>query len=148
MCSSQTGTFVRIARIGAAHARRIGLHRLQLLRNGVRILSQPDRVAVRLRHLAAVQTRHLRRRRQERLGFDEDAATRSLEIAEQALAIGERQARVAFKHRARLIHGALVTLLLKEASQLLVARPIATAEALDRFLNLGFEVAAHDRRRG
>src|ERR1022692_1327157 len=44
------GTLVRIARIGAAHARRIGLHRAQLVRDLLRILAQTNGVAIGLRH--------------------------------------------------------------------------------------------------
>ena len=83
--------FLRIAGIGAPHARRIGLHRADLLRHRRRLLAQQDRVAVRLRHLLAVEARHARRFGQQRLRLGQDHAARAFEIAEQPLAIAERQ---------------------------------------------------------
>ena len=80
--------FVRIARVRAPHARRVGLHGLELLRDLARIFAQADGVAVGLRHLAAVEARHLRRRRQQRLRLGQDRCARAFEVAEQALAIG------------------------------------------------------------
>ena len=73
--------FVRIARIGAAHARRIGLHLLELLRDFVRVFAQPDGVAVGLGHLAAVEPGHLRRRGQQHLRLGQDADAAAFQVA-------------------------------------------------------------------
>src|SRR5690606_10841473 len=51
-------TFFRIARVRATNARRIRLHRPEFLRHGIGILSKPDRVAVRLGHLAPRSEEH------------------------------------------------------------------------------------------
>src|SRR5688500_9300009 len=68
------------ARIGTAHPRRIRLHLLELFHDFVGVLAQADRVAVRLRHLAAVEPRHLRRRREQHLWLGQDADRAALEI--------------------------------------------------------------------
>ncbi len=133
-------TFIGIAGIGAACTRRIRLHGLELLRDRVGILAQADGVAVGLRHLAAVESRHFRRRRQQHVGLDQDAAARAFEIAEQPLAIGDGQARVAFEHRSRSRDRLLVAFFLINPAQLLVASTVAAAETLDRLLDLRFEV--------
>ncbi len=69
-------TLIGIAGIGAAHARRIGHHRLQLLPQRSFRLAQQNGVAVRLRHLAAIGAGKLRRRRQQRLRLGKDELQR------------------------------------------------------------------------
>src|SRR5258706_2399977 len=49
---------LRIARIGAPHARRIGLHGLEFAHHAVGFLAQPDGVAIGLRHLASIESRY------------------------------------------------------------------------------------------
>ena len=94
--------FVRIAGIGAPHPRRIGLHGLELLDDGVRVLAQSDGVAVGLGHLAPVETRDLRRRGQQHLRLGQDGDAGAFEKSEQAVAVGDREARIRLDQRARL----------------------------------------------
>ena len=73
---------VGIAGIAAAHARRVGHHRLELLPDhGLRIGEQ-DGVAVGLRHLAAVGAGKLRRGSQQRLWFGKDGRRLAVELVE------------------------------------------------------------------
>ena len=114
--------FLRIARIGATRARRIGLHGAQLLRDGLRILAQPDGVAVGLGHLAAVEARHLGRRGQQHLRLGQDADAGAFQIAEQPLAVGHRNAVVALHQLPRALQRVGIAGLLELAAQLLVER--------------------------
>ena len=66
-------TFFWIAWIGPTNARRIRLHRLDLLRNLIGIFAQTNRIAVRLRHLAAIESRYFRCGREQCFRLDEDA---------------------------------------------------------------------------
>src|SRR5580658_6728445 len=65
-------TLLRIARVGATHARRIGLHRPKFRGHGVRVLAHADGIAIRLRHLAAIEPGYPGRCRQQRLRLSED----------------------------------------------------------------------------
>ena len=60
------GAAVRVALVRAAHARGVRLHRADLLRDLGGFLAHQDRVAVGLRHLLPVETRHFRRLGQQR----------------------------------------------------------------------------------
>src|SRR5690606_6186769 len=133
--------FFGVAWIGTTDARRICLHRLDLLDDRIRILPQSDRVAVRLGHFATVQPRHFRCRGQQGFRLYEDAATGPLEIADQALAIGERQTGVAIEERACFLERAYVTLLLIKTPQLHVATTVSTAQAPQSLFHLQLEVA-------
>src|SRR3984885_6471880 len=86
---------LRVARIGTSHPRRIGLHGLELGGDRIRLLAQQDRVAIGLGHLAAVQARHLGAGRQQHLRLGQDAEVGTLQVAQQAIAIGHRDARIA-----------------------------------------------------
>src|SRR5215831_968383 len=83
---------LRVARIGASHPRRVGFHGAQLLHDRVRILAQPDGVAVGLGHLAPVGAGHLRGGGQQHLRFGQDGDPRALEESEQPLAVGHGDA--------------------------------------------------------
>src|SRR5882724_2412518 len=93
------GALLRVARIGAAHARGISLHRPQFLHDRLWLLAQADGVAVRLRRLAPVETRDVGRRGQQRLWLGKDRDPRALEKSEQPLAIGHSNAIVAVDQR-------------------------------------------------
>src|SRR5882672_1803048 len=93
--------YVRIARIGASHARRIGLHGLELAHDAVRLLAQPDRVAIGLRHLATIEPWHLGRGGQQHAGLRQNADAGAFQVTEQALPVGHRNARIARDQIAR-----------------------------------------------
>ena len=78
---------VRIAWIGPANARRIGGHAADLLAHLIGGVAQGNGIAVGLGHLLAVQTGHLRGRRQQRLGLGQDHLATAFEVAEQAFFI-------------------------------------------------------------
>src|SRR6266852_5797306 len=65
-------THVRISRVAAPLARRIGHHHLGLGANVRIALAQHDGVAITLRHLPPVEPRNPRRLRQHLLGFSKD----------------------------------------------------------------------------
>src|SRR5579872_3834601 len=132
--------FVGIAGIGAAHARRVGLHGPELLHHGVGIFAQADGVAVGLRHLAAVESRHLRRRREHRLGLGQDGDALAVQEAEQALAVGDRDAVVALYQRLGALERLGVASLLELAPQLPVVAGVARAETLHGELRPRLEV--------
>src|SRR5256884_3543602 len=73
---------LRVARVGAPHACRIGLHSAQLLHDLIGLLAQPDGVAVGLGHLAPVETRDLRRRGEQRLRLGPDRPSGAFEEAQ------------------------------------------------------------------
>ena len=75
------GTDVGVAGVGAPLARRVGEHRLQLLLHRLRVVLQVDRVAVRLRHLAAVGPRDALGLGEQRLRLREDLAVQVVEAA-------------------------------------------------------------------
>src|SRR5579864_2374075 len=134
------GALVGIARIGAAHARRVGLHGLELLHHGVGILAQADGVAVGLGHLAAVESRHLRRRREHRLGLGQDGDALAVQEAEQSLAVGDRDAVVALDQRLGALERLGIAGLLELAPQLPVVAGVARAETLHGELRPRLEV--------
>ncbi len=134
------GTLLRVARVGTTHPRRVGLHGLELGRHRVRVLTQADRIAVRLRHLASVETRDPGRGGQQHVGFRQDGASGAFEIAEQPLAVGERETGIAVEQRVRAGERGLVALLLVAAAQLSVQACVLRAEVLDRALGLGLEI--------
>src|SRR5580700_1795640 len=71
-------THIRIPRIRPPHSRRVRDHRLQFLPHHRLRISQQDGVAIRLRHLAAVRARQLRRPRQQDLWLRKDISTLSV----------------------------------------------------------------------
>lgn len=131
---------VRVARVGAAHARRIGGHGAHFLRDGFRVLAQADGVAVRLRHLLPVETRHARRFRQEHLRLDENQLARAFQIAEQAFAVAHRQALRFLQHCAGLFERLVVAFLLIRDAQFVIQLRALAAELLRGFERLLFEV--------
>src|SRR5580704_6369504 len=131
---------VRVTRIGAPHARRVGLHGAQLLHHLIGLLAQTDGVAVGLGHLAPVEPRDLRRLRQQHLRLGQDRHPGTLEEAEQALAVGHRDAIVTLHQRLGALQRLLVAGLLELAAQLFVGGAVATPQALHRALGLGLEV--------
>src|SRR5271170_2951356 len=133
--------YVRIARVGAPHPRRISLHRLELARHTVRILAQADRVAVGLGHLAAVEPRHSRIGGQQRLWFGQDADAGTFQITEQSLPVRHGDARVALHQRAGTLQCRRVSGLLELPAQLTVQRDIAAAELLDCLFGFECEIA-------
>ncbi len=133
-------TLLRVARVGAPHARRVGLHGTQLLHDLIGLLAQPDGVAVGLRHLAPVETRDLGRRGEQHLRLVQDAHSGAFEKPQQPLAIGHRDAVVAVHQRLGALQRLLVTGLLELAAQLLVGGGVASPEALHGALRLGLEV--------
>ncbi len=72
---------LRMPGILAPDARRVGEHLDALAADLVGRVREVDRVAVGLRHLAAVEPRHLRRRREQRLRLGEDLAVEGVEAA-------------------------------------------------------------------
>src|SRR5213082_2945509 len=92
-------TLLRVARVGAPHACRIGLHSARLLHDLIGLLAQPDGVAVGLGHLAPVETRDLRRRGEQRLRLGQDRHSGAFEEPQQPLAIGHCDAVVALHQR-------------------------------------------------
>ena len=120
-------------------ARRIGLHGANLLGDRGRVLAQHDRVAIGFRHLLAIETGHLGRLGQQRLRFWEDHSSRPFEIAEQPLAIAQRQILRLVEHLPRRFERFLVALFLKRRAQLLVALGALRAKLLDRGLRFFLE---------
>ena len=97
---------VGLARVLAPRAGRVRHHRHDLLADGLRRLRDADRVAVRLRHLAAVDAVDLRRRGEERLRLREDLAVESVEPAHD-LAADLEVARLVLpdRHEVRAVDG-------------------------------------------
>src|SRR6202047_5410969 len=133
-------TLLGVARIGAPHTRRIGLHGAQLLHHLVGLFAQPDGVAVGLRHLAAIEPRDLRRRGEQHLRLRQDRHPGAFEKAQQPLAIGHRDAVVALYQRLRALQRFRIAGLLELAAQLPVGGGVAPAEALHGALRLRLEV--------
>src|SRR6266480_2975844 len=133
-------TLLRVARIGAPHARRIGLHGTQLLHDLLGLLAQPDGVAVGLRHLAPIEPRDLRRRGEQHLRLRQDRHPGAFEKPQQPLAIGHRDAVVAVHQRLGALQRFLFAGLLELAAQLPVGGGVASPETLHRALRLRLEV--------
>src|SRR2546429_7400759 len=133
-------TLLRVARVGAPHACRIGLHSAQLLHDLIGLLAQPDGVAVGLGHLAPVETRDLRRRGEQRLRLGQDRHSGAFEEPQQPLAIGHCDAVVALHQRLGALQRFPFAALLELAAQLPVGGGIASPEALHRALRLRLEV--------
>ena len=106
----------------------------------LRLLAQPDGVAVGLRHLAAIEPRHLRSRGEQHLGLGQDRDSGALEETEQPLAVGDGDAVVALYQRLRALQRLGVAALLEPAPQLAVVAAVAAAETLHGALGLGLEV--------
>jgi len=131
---------LRVARVGAAHTRRVGGHGAQLLCDRLGLLAQTDGVAIRFGHLAPVEPGHLGYRGEQHLRLGENAEPNSLEKAEQPLAIGDRDAVIALHERLGALQRFGVAALLEFLAQLAVGSAVAPAEALHRALGLRFEV--------
>ena len=103
-------------------------------------LAQADGVVVGLRHLAPIETRHLGRRGEQGFGLGQDRDAGPFEVAEQPIAVGDRQTRVGFDQRAGLRERFGVALFLVLLAQRPVHRGVARSEALDRLLGLLLEL--------
>src|SRR5947207_2759738 len=125
-------TLFRVARVGAPHACRIGLHGTQLLHDLIGLLAQSDGVAVGLGHLASVEPRDLRRRGEHRLRLGQDRHSGAFEKPQQPLAIGHGDAVVALHQRLGALQRFPFAALLELAAQLPVGGGIASPEALHR----------------
>ena len=77
---------LRVARVGAPRAPRVGDHRHDLRPHLLRRVRERDRVAVALRHLPAVEPGDLRRRREEGLRLGEDLAVHPVEAPDDLAA--------------------------------------------------------------
>ena len=132
-------TFIGIAGIGAAHARRIGLHGLELFDDRVRILAQPDRVAVGLGHLASIEPRHLRRRGQQRFGLRQNRDSRAFEKSQQPVAIRHGEPRIRLHQRLRFGERIGIAFFLERLAQRAVHGGISRAQALDGLFHLLLE---------
>src|SRR5690349_19690931 len=133
-------TLLRGARIRSPDARRVRLHRAHFRRNLVRVLAQPDRIAVRLRHLATVEPRYFRRRGEQHLGLGQDRHTRAFEITEQPLLVRDGDAVVPLHERPRTLERLRVAALLILAAQLPISRRVAAAKVLHGELRLRLEI--------
>src|SRR5581483_1528705 len=89
---------------------------------------------VRLRHLAAIQSRHFRRRRQQRLRLGEDDLAASLEVAVQTLLVAKRNILLPLEQRVRALERLAVAALRIRLAQLDVELGVFLAELANRLL--------------
>ncbi len=132
-------TFVRIARIGAADARRIGGHGADLLADLGFVFAQADGVAVGLGHLLPVQPRHAGGRCEHGLRLGQDHLAAAFEVAEQAFAVAQAQALLFIQQRLGGQQRFAVALLLEARAQLAIQFGFLAAQLLDRGFRLLFE---------
>src|SRR5258708_847422 len=86
-----------IARVAALHPCRVCGHGADLPLDRFRVLAERDRIVVGLGHLLAVDAGKLRGLGEQRLGLDQNQAPASFEVAEQALAVGDREVALLFQ---------------------------------------------------
>ena len=116
-----------LTRVGAAHARRIGLHGADLVGDRVGLLAQAEGVGAGVGHLLPVQPGHARGVGEHGLGLDQDHLATALEIAIQALAIAQAEVLGFVEQRLGLLERVLVALLLEARAQIQVqARALGT----------------------
>ena len=104
LCRSNTGQISGLPGSRAPLARGIGDHRLELLAQRLRRVLQVDRVAVGLRHLAAVGAGHALRLGEQRLRLREDGPIEVVEAAHDlARQLDVRRLVLAHRHGVGLV---------------------------------------------
>ena len=84
------GAGIRIARVIAPDPGRISRHGADILDDSIRFFTQGNHVVVGLRHFLAVETRHYRGYRQQRLRLRQDDLATTFEIAKQTVPVTQR----------------------------------------------------------
>ena len=130
---------LRITRVGTTDPVGVGRHALDLLRHRRRILTQRNRVVIRLRHFLPIKPRHLRGFGQQITGLDENHLAGPFKVTKQTLAVGHREMRDFGQQRMAFRNGFLVALLLETGTQMLEGSLVFAAQLGHRFLGFFLE---------
>ena len=126
---------VRLARVIAADAGRVGGHGADLVLDHIGVFPERDGVAIGFRHLLPVQPRHLRGPGQQRPGFREDGLARAVQITGQPLAVADADILLRFEQGAGLFQRRGLALFLIIAPQAMVKTGVLFAHFFERRLH-------------